>query len=440
MWSIRVNPFVLIIFGVFLAATQSFDCRGISEAAEWKIPLAGNAYRVHPEPGGNGFRRGDGLTWQGEGEVYAVYFHVDRSTTLELAVEAAGKSQQLTIAASIGEVKLLKQVTSADDSPVRLGTVPISEPGYVKVELQLSGWGTTDRPKLNYLVARSQDENVTLHYVKTNEGNMYYWGRRGPSVHLSYQVPRAASLKYAYNELVIPEGYDPIGSYFMAIGFSEGYFGIQVNSESERRVLFSVWSPYQTDDPKSIPADQRIVNLAKGGDVTVGEFGNEGSGGQSYRIYPWKAGTKYRFLLEVEPSEADTTTYTAWMSEAAANQWDLIASFRRPKTSTTLKGFHSFLENFDPAYGHVERRVFYENIWVADAEGTWQQCDQARFSVDATGGGRHRLDFTGGSEGTRFFLQNCGFFDESERPGTVFKRDLNQEPEPVIEFDALPRG
>ena len=26
-------------------------------------------------------------------------------------------------------------------------------------------------------------------------------------------------------------------------------FGIQVNSDSERRVLFSIWSPFSTDDP-----------------------------------------------------------------------------------------------------------------------------------------------------------------------------------------------
>ena len=31
----------------------------------------------------------------------------------------------------------------------------------------------------------------------------------------------------------------------MANGFGEGYFGIQVNGPNERRVLFSVWSPFK---------------------------------------------------------------------------------------------------------------------------------------------------------------------------------------------------
>ena len=71
----------------------------------------------------------------------------------------------------------------------------------------------------------------------------------------------------------------------------EGYFGIQVNSATERRILFSVWSPFSTDNPKEIPDDKKIKLLRKGKDVHTGEFGNEGSGGQSYLRYQWKTGT-----------------------------------------------------------------------------------------------------------------------------------------------------
>ena len=96
---------------------------------------------------------------------------------------------------------------------------------------------------------------------------------------------------YFYNEITIPEGEDVVGSYFMANGFAEGYFGIQVNSSSERRILFSVWSPYKTNNPREIPEDQRIRLLKKGEQVHAGKFGGEGSGGQSYRKYLWKAAT-----------------------------------------------------------------------------------------------------------------------------------------------------
>lgn len=103
-----------------------------------------------------------------------------------------------------------------------------------------------------------------------------------------------------------------IGTYFMANGFAEGYFGIQVNSEKERRILFSVWSPFHTDDPKSIPDDQKILLLKKGEGVYTGEFGNEGSGGQSFLRYNWQAETTYKFLLKGEPDGKGNTVYSAW--------------------------------------------------------------------------------------------------------------------------------
>ncbi len=114
---------------------------------------------------------------------------------------------------------------------------------------------------------------------------MFYWGRRGPSVHLSYQVPRALNLRYAYSEITVPEGQDPIGSFFMANGFGQGYFGIQVNGPKERRVLFSVWSPFRTNNPRDIPKDQRVVALASGPKVHVGEFGNEAGRRRQYGLH-----------------------------------------------------------------------------------------------------------------------------------------------------------
>jgi hypothetical protein len=46
----------------------------------------------------------------------------------------------------------------------------------------------------------------------------------------------------------------------------------------------------------TVPVDQRVLLLSRGPEVEVGEFGNEGSGGQSFRRYDWKAGTDYDFF------------------------------------------------------------------------------------------------------------------------------------------------
>ena len=54
-------------------------------------------------------------------------------------------------------------------------------------------------------------------------------------------------------------------------------------------------------NPSKIPPEDRVQLLRKGPDVQTGEFGNEGSGGQSYLIYPWQAATTYKFLLKANP-------------------------------------------------------------------------------------------------------------------------------------------
>jgi len=147
--------------------------------------------------------------------------------------------------------------------------------GYVKIEIQgvtrsANSFGTVS----SLGISGTAVNNETV-FVKDNDNNYFYWGRRGPSVHLKYTIP-SSDITDFYSEINVPKGNDVIGSYFMANGFAEGYFGIQVNSATERRILFSVWSPYATDNPASIPSEFKINMLNKGKDVHAGEFGNEG--------------------------------------------------------------------------------------------------------------------------------------------------------------------
>ena len=134
----------------------------------------------------------------------------------------------------------------------------------------------------------------------------------------------------------------------MANGFGEGYLGIQVNSPTERRVLFSVWD-----------ADSGKTTLAKKGeDVVAQGFGGEGTGGQSYLVFNWQAGTTYKFLTQGKPDGAGNTIYTSWFFAPEAGNWKLIASWKRPNTSTYLTRFHGFLENFNPDEGYQKRKAY----------------------------------------------------------------------------------
>ncbi|QEG00382.1 hypothetical protein Mal15_44520 [Stieleria maiorica] len=427
-----------VVHALALTVAFALNQSGPSRAADWTVPVAGNAYQTANHSGGRGLRRGGTLGLSNPEDVYSVFFRVDRPAVMKIAVQARAADGASTLVTRVGDDVFRTSIETAKNASCLIGRIKADKAGYVRVDLQADRKQDEGRIEISDLLVTSDTDGLSLDFVKTNAGNMFYWGRRGPSVHLRYEVPRDRPLQYAYSELTVPVGQDPIGSYFMANGFGEGYFGIQVNGPEERRVLFSVWSPFKTDNPREIPADQQIVMLAKGPDVRVGEFGNEGSGGQSFLVYPWKAGTTYRFLTEVRPDEMGNTIYTSWFGDKSQQTWRLIASFRRPKTDTHLTGFHCFLENFSPSHGHIGRRAAYGNVWVRDVSGQWHQCTRARFSVDATGGGRHRLDFTGGADGNQFFLRNCGFFDETGRPGETFTRQSTDDDRPEIDFDTLP--
>lgn len=400
---------------------------------------------IHVPLGGNSWVRGGNtekitsaglVNWSSPDATIDTYlrFSVPGTVKLYLRADVKGTSKvNITIGGK--SIQFVMQEGTTGDFYAGEWTLPA--PGYVKIQMQgLSKTAPTFATPTEWILEGNAVDGTSA-FVKNNEDNYYYWGRRGPSVHLNYTTPTTENIEWFYNEVTVPEGQDVIGSYFMANGFAEGYFGIQVNSDTERRVLFSVWSPYKTDDPKSIPKDQQIRMLRKGEGVYTGEFGNEGAGGQSYLRYNWQAGRTYRFLLQGKPSGDSATTYSAYFFAPEVGSWQLIASFERPHTQTYLKRLHSFLENFVPTTGDTSRRVNFGNQWVRDEAGTWTELTKARFTADATARKGYRMDYAGGQEGGRFYLQNCGFFPEFTIIGTEFERIPIRKP-PVVAIEALP--
>lgn len=378
-----------------------------SYAQEIHVPLSGNAWETN--------------------NVISTYVFLHKPGTVEVNANINVSSKQKLIC-TIG--KQTKQTTvQAGKKTSSLGKFNITDTGYIKIDVS--------NLKIDELILTGTaiDENTS--FVKNNEGNFFYWGRRGPSVHLNYDLKEVhGDIEYFYNEIIVPEHNDVIGSYFMANGFAEGYFGMQVNSATERRILFSVWSPFNTDDPKSIPEDKKIKLINKGESVYTGEFGNEGSGGQSYLKYYWNAGDTCRFLLRAKKEDNNYTNYTAWFYLPKEKHWKLIASFSRPYTSTYLKRLHSFLENFMPNTGNITRKAYYTNQWARTTDGQWHAINKSTFTYDATAKKQYRLDYAGGTEGASFYLQNCGFFDQRTLFQSVFTRSSIATP-PNINFNEL---
>ncbi len=413
----------------FIALCGVLAAPMFSQSVTSEVKLSGNAY-VSASHRGATIQDEGLIKWTSEDALIDtyIYFHEPQNATLSIKGTAEGESIiMLTFNNNSKEVKIDK-----GDFEIKVGDYQIDKPGYMPISLKgVSKSGDT--------FANVQSFLLTTENKITYVGDFsHYWGRRGPSVHLKYNLPEDEQVEWFYNEVTVAEGDDVVGSYYMSNGFGEGYFGIQCNSPRERRVLFSVWSPFDTQDPNLIPEHQRIKMLRRGEGVHIGEFGNEGSGGQSYLRYDWKAGNTYKFLTQIKPDGEGNTLYTAYFYATDENRWRLIASFLRPETDTYYKGAHSFLENFLPTQGHITRRVMFSNQWSRTVSGKWVEATKGTFTYDNTAHQKARLDYQGGyeSESNSFYLQNCGFFNESTIYGTTFDRVENGKA-PEINFEEL---
>jgi hypothetical protein len=398
------------------------------------IPIGGNTFLTNT--GANDKVTSSGIKeWKSPESVLATYVHLTNSQKILLQLQLGEQSDNAEIEITVGAQVNAIVIPEGKAKTITVGSVDLAA-GYNRINLKGINRGQGDFADIQAILIDPLNGDFVANFVQDNLDNRYYWGRRGPSVHLSYEIPDDGDYEWFYSEITVPVGEDPQGSYYMANGFAEGYFGIQVNSGTERRVLFSVWSPFHTDDPKEIPENQRIKLLKKGKDVLTGEFGNEGSGGQSFLRFPWITGNTYRFLNSVTPDGKGNTLYTAYFYAPEVGEWQLIASFLRPQTNTWYQRPHSFLENFSDNNGYKGRKAHYTNQWIRSSKGKWVELDKARFSADDIGRRGYRLDFAGGEEEGHFFLKNGGFFNQSTGLGLEFRRQkLNKEPD--IDFDAL---
>jgi hypothetical protein len=436
-----INKFfkqVLLIVLAMFVSTTTFAAKLTADTAV-NIPIGGNGWL---SPNAKAQINNEGLiNWTSPDDVLSVYLRLETAGTLDilLNLRVLNGTSKLSVTA-LGQT-FTNSVSQTKYGFVYFGKVAVKQAGYIKIDIRgISKTGDVFAEVADIIAGGTAMHNGPA-YVMDNKGNYFYWGHRGPSVHLNYAVPEAvkSTTEWFYNEVTVPVGSDIIGSYYMADGFSGGYFGMQVNSADTRRVLFSVWSPYTTDDPKTIPENLKVKLLKKGDKTHGGEFGGEGSGGQSYMNFPWVAGKTYCFLIHAQGDiAAETTIYTAYFKPLDSDEWILVASFKRPQSGSYLKGLHSFLENFDPKNGDKTRKVLFGNQWTVDIEGKWYPLNDALFTGDNTAKMNYRKDYAGGVQDRQFYLKNCGFFDDFTVLKTPLKKEASSKPHPQIDFSKLP--
>ncbi|MFR9523505.1 MAG: DUF3472 domain-containing protein [Rikenellaceae bacterium] len=403
------------------------------------IPFEGNTYCRYPE-GGSIISTTTGAftsTWMNSAYITSSYFKVNTTGDLKIGVLASNAAGSGTVRFTVNDIDYDIYISGPVEKVYSITSIPITEPGYVRIDMQGIDRSTTYFADIQGFRIGGEPSTGDLTYVSAEDiaaDGTTYWIMRGPSSHWFYTIP-SASIEYFYGEVMVEEEDVVTNTYYMTCGFSNGYMGIQ-RLESGYRVMFSVWSPYSTDDPDEIPDEYEVVCLRRGSGVTVAEFGNEGSGGQSYSTYAWSPDTVYKCLVHVKPDNEGNTVYTGYFY--ADGEWNLIASFRRPFTNSYATGLYSFLENFNPTSTLSERKVSFMNQWVYLAAGRWQELTEAKFSHDNTARNNYRVDCEGyvDPETNAFVLHGFGFIDESTEYYTEFTREANGVA-PVIDFTEL---
>ncbi|MBS1916991.1 MAG: DUF3472 domain-containing protein [Bacteroidetes bacterium] len=339
------------------------------------------------------------------------------SVALLLKTEATGNHIKVKVAGKTFDVAVPE---NSQFVKVKTGPVNISTPGFYEIEI--SG-AQNQSAKSSSVIADIQSLELSGDAAKDMHANLKP-RRNAASVHLMYPLADTAKAVAFYNEVTVPQNSDQLYSYFMACGFARGYFGMQVNSETERRIIFSVWDAgNEAVDRNKVNDENRVKLFGKGENVIAGDFGNEGTGGHSHLVYNWKAGETYKFYVTALPDSAtNSTIYTGYFFIPELQKWKLIASFKSPKDGKYLTHLYSFLEDFWGVNGNLYRKAYYNNQWIRTENGDWKPLTAATFSCDATGKALDRLDFGGGTENNSFYLWNGGFKNVNTKYGERFER------------------
>ncbi len=237
-----------------------------------------------------------------------------------------------------GTLRVVKQRTTRKQAELIMG---------LTVGLGFSGIGWTAAPKAARMVQL---------YYDAAPGTMYY-------------------------QEVVPRESAP-GTYFCAIGFEQGYLGLQeLGSSSNRIALFSLWDAAGGKPTKT----NRIELISQHPEAKIESLEGEPPGLQCAVPVAWQVNETYRFLVTAA-TEVQHTVYAAYMQDARhTNQWLHLASFRSPVTFTPISGYYSFIEDFqrNGKSAGLRRWAAYGNGWVRTKDQVWLPLTHATFEGEA---------------------------------------------------------
>jgi hypothetical protein len=401
----------------FIVSLFTLLCLHVCSRAASLIVPAETGY-LEPDMGGAHISRQGGIVnWIDHETQIRWYGNFKNVGQLKVHLQVRGRNEgSVTLQLQVGseEKRRVVNIENNKEAEVDFGAFEITEPGYLPIALKRIPSQDADATALDIIQLELDGESVDKAHFNLKPR------RNAASVHLVYPVMENVKVAAFYCEMTALE--DPVHSYYMACGWHRGYFGMQVNSPTERRIIFSVWDRgNEPTDPNKVDEMDRVRLVEKGDGVFTGRFGNEGTGGHSHLKYPWKTGSLQKFLVTATPINDTHTRFTGYYHHPDSLEWMLISSWDTPGEGGYMRGLYSFSENFVGSNGHLIRKALYGNQWIVQPNGNWIELTSAKFSHDPTGK-EDRLDRFMGLEKGQFFLSHGGFVDGFTDYGAVFQR------------------
>ena len=171
-----------------------------------------------------------------------------------------------------------------------------------------------------------------------------------------------------------------------------GYCGIQHNSPSERRTIFSIWDTTRDLHPQVTEADSHAI---------FNRFGGEGTGAHTHMIWPWQTEETFRFFVKKSAGEKpDTTDACCYIHDGNRKKWLPVATITSPNggkksVATFGGGMNSFLENFTGKDRDEPKLALYR-LWLgtsadklkcltrASGDGKWGELHDAYFLAEGS--------------------------------------------------------
>lgn len=230
------------------------SCRQPSIQAEVPTLVDATPERITVPIGGNTFLTSAGdkdqvtsagiQEWKSTESVLSTFVHFLNPKKAVMFLELEEQAEESEMIVSVGSYNN-RMILRKGTTIIEVGTLAFSA-GYNQITFKGVNRGKSNFAVLKAIHLDPLEKNFGPSFVKDNIDNRFYWGRRGPSVHLSYQMPDEEDYQWFYSEVTVPVGEDPEGSYLYGQWFCRGilWYSGQLCNGKARVVLRVEPIPY----------------------------------------------------------------------------------------------------------------------------------------------------------------------------------------------------